>query len=143
MRILVHSPEGFLFILAHNPAEAGPRRVDKDQIAHIQQAAVVIDDLVRRPFVVLPIGRDHPPRPKRTQARHPAPGKNEAKPGRTLGLRPGAVRSPADRLRPRAPGPARPGPDSTVSRIRDIGEPGFRRERDGVQDAVRAFQTPW
>src|SRR5260370_40243 len=47
------------------PAERSPRRIDEPHTATIQQAVLVIDNLLRRALIILPIRRHHPLRPER------------------------------------------------------------------------------
>ena len=55
--IRVNTPERFACVLTCKPAKAGARHIDKNQVAHIEQAVGVVNQLVRRARQVRIAGR--------------------------------------------------------------------------------------
>ena len=66
----IGAPEGLLLVLAHDAAEAGARGVDEDDIADVEEAVVVVDELVGRPSWCWPSGVTMRRGPKEPRCSH-------------------------------------------------------------------------
>jgi hypothetical protein len=65
MSIGIDAVERFLFVLAGDSTEPGAGRVDKDEIARVEQALIVVGDRVGRRRRMGVVGGDDPFRAKR------------------------------------------------------------------------------
>ena len=75
--VLVDPVERLFLVLAGDPAEPGARRVDEHQVAGIEQALVVVDDLIRRGRGMRSSAVDDAPRAERA---HVQPHRRRARP---------------------------------------------------------------
>ena len=64
MRVGIDPPKSFFLVLAKEPAEAGAGRVDKDQVADVEQALGIVYQLIRSGISVLVVGGNDAPRTK-------------------------------------------------------------------------------
>ena len=64
MRVLVHAVKFFFFVFTGDATEAGAGSVHEHQIAGVQQAEIVINNLIGRGGGMRVVRGDHPPGPK-------------------------------------------------------------------------------